>query len=52
MSESVRPGPDHYNEDGIITIHNRDFMESPIFKAAYQRRAKATGTDYNIANSR
>jgi hypothetical protein len=45
MSESVRPGPDHYNEDGIITIHNRDCMESPIFKAAYQRRAKATGTD-------
>jgi hypothetical protein len=28
-----------------LTIHKRDFMESPIFKAAYQRLVQATGTD-------
>ena len=42
---SVPPGPDHHNDGGIVTIHNRDFMESPIFKATYQRGVKATGTD-------
>ncbi|MBA2591458.1 MAG: class I SAM-dependent methyltransferase [Gammaproteobacteria bacterium] len=47
MSESVPPGPDQYNQDGLVTIHNHDFMESPIFKAAYQRGVKAVGTDYN-----
>ena len=47
MSESVPPGPDQYNQDGLVTIHNHDFMESPTFKAAYQRGVKAAGTDYS-----
>jgi hypothetical protein len=47
MSESVPPGPDQYNQDGLITIHDHGFMEYPTFKAAYQRGLKATGTDYN-----
>jgi len=46
MSESVPPGPDQYNQEGLITIHNHDFMESPTFKAAYQRGMKAAGPDY------
>ena len=47
MSESVPPGSDQYNQDGLISIHNHDFMESRPFKAAYQRGVKAAGTDYN-----
>jgi hypothetical protein len=47
MSESVPPGPDQYNQDGLVTIHNHDFMESSTFKAAYQRGVKAAGTDYH-----
>jgi len=47
MSESVPPGPDQYNQEGLITIHNHDFMESPTFKAAYQRGVTAAGTDYS-----
>ncbi len=47
VSGSVPPGPDQYCRDGLITIHNHDFMESPTFKAVYQREVKAAGTDYN-----
>jgi hypothetical protein len=36
MSKSVPPGPDQYNQDGPITTHNHDFMESLTFRAAYQ----------------
>lgn|GEM_PF-1636785 len=43
MSESTLPGPNQYNQDGLVTIHNHDFMESPTFKAAYQRGVKAAG---------
>ncbi len=46
MSDSVPPGPDQYNQDGLTTIHSQDFMESPTFQAAYQRGVKAAGTDY------
>jgi hypothetical protein len=47
MSESLIPGPNQYNQDGLTTIHNHDFMDSPAFQAAYQRGVTATGTDYN-----
>jgi hypothetical protein len=30
-----------------MTIHYHDFMESPTFKAAYQRGVKAAGTGYH-----
>ncbi len=45
VSESAPPGP--YNQDGLISIQNHDFMESPTFKAAYQRGVAAAGTDYS-----
>lgn len=47
MSESVIPGPNQYNQDGLTTIHNHDFMDSPAFQAAYERGVTAAGTDYN-----
>ncbi len=47
MNESAQPGPGQYNQDGLITIHNHDFMQSPTFKAAYQRGVTAAGTDYS-----
>jgi hypothetical protein len=47
MSESVIPGPNQYNQDGLTTIRNHDFMDAPAFQASYQRGVTATGTDYN-----
>jgi hypothetical protein len=38
---------DIYNQDGLITIHNHDFMLDPGFVAAYQRGVQATGRDYS-----
>lgn len=38
------PGP--YAQDGLISIHNHEFMEDPAFRAAYERGARAAGMDY------
>jgi hypothetical protein len=34
--------------DGIATIHNTKFMETPRFQCAYARAVKAAGWDYGI----
>jgi len=36
-----------YDEDGVRSIHNHDFMEEPKFVRAYQRGVDAVGKDYN-----
>jgi hypothetical protein len=36
-----------YEQDGLISHHNHDFMSDPIFLNAYQRGVKAAGVDYN-----
>lgn len=38
--------PATYNQDGVITVHNHEFMEDARFKAAYARGVEAAGEDY------
>jgi Macrocin-O-methyltransferase (TylF) len=35
-----------YVQDGLISIHNHEFMDDPAFAAAYRRGAAAAGRDY------
>lgn len=36
-----------YNQDGLVSMHNHDFMQDPSFVSAYRRGVKAAGQDYN-----
>jgi len=36
-----------YDQDGLRSIHNHDFMLDPEFTRAYRRGAAAAGTEYN-----
>lgn len=36
-----------YDQDGLTSIHNHDFMKDPKFVKAYQRGVKAVGIDYH-----
>lgn len=39
---------DVYERDGLISIHNHDFMDDPAFRRAYDRGVQATlGRDYD-----
>jgi len=38
--------PDAYDQDGLTSVHNHEFMEDPRFVAAYQRGVIAAGQDY------
>jgi precorrin-6B methylase 2 len=35
-----------YDQDGLRSIHNHEFMSSPSFVKAYERGVRATGQDY------
>jgi hypothetical protein len=35
-----------YDQDGLRSIHNHEFMNDPLFRQAYQRGVAAVGTDY------
>jgi hypothetical protein len=35
-----------YDRDGLLTIHNADFIREPEFQEAYQRGTVAAGNDY------
>jgi len=38
-----------YDEDGLLTVHNHDFIQDPAFSKAYARAVQATGgKDYQI----
>ena len=37
---------DTYNQDGLISVHNHEFMGERRFADAYKRGVAATGTDY------
>ena len=39
--------PDTYDQDGLISVHNHEFMHDPRFIAAYTRGVAAAGQDYN-----
>lgn len=36
----------HYDQDGLSSIHNHEFLEEPRFQRAYQRGVQAAGQDY------
>ena len=36
-----------YEQDGLKSIHNNEFMEDEKFLSAYNRGVRAVGTDYN-----
>lgn len=36
-----------YEQDGLCTLHNHEFMDEPAFQSAYARGIKATGMDFN-----
>jgi len=38
----------YYNQDGLFTCHNCDFMRDPRFLEAYQRGVKACEVDYKF----
>jgi hypothetical protein len=38
-----RADPATYDEDGLRTVHNHDFLTDPQFKGAYQRGVRAAG---------
>jgi hypothetical protein len=45
--ERIGPdAPDYYDQDGLRTLHNHEFMNDPAFQAAYARGIQATGKDY------
>lgn len=35
-----------YDQDGLRSFHNHEFMRDPSFRKAYERGVTATGTDY------
>jgi hypothetical protein len=35
-----------YQQDGLCSIHNSQFMKDPVFRGAYARGVKASGIDY------
>ena len=37
---------DTYHFDGLQTVHNHEFLEDDVFKAAYARGVQAAGVDY------
>lgn len=42
-----KPVPD-YDQDGLVTVHNNEFMLDGRFRAAYGRGVEAAGTDYGF----
>jgi len=36
-----------YDQDGLRSIHNHEFMDDPLFRRAYARGVRAAGQDYN-----
>ena len=44
----TRHGEDHtYDQDGLRSVHNHEFMDDPSFRKAYERGVRAAGQDYN-----
>lgn len=36
-----------YEQDGLRSVHNHEFMHDAVFQSAYARGVQAAGTDYN-----
>jgi SAM-dependent methyltransferase len=46
-AEPPSPQPGVYDQDGLRSLHNHEFMDDPGFKAAYARGVEAAGADYH-----
>ena len=44
--EDILRVPGVHIQDGLVSIHNHEFLEDPAFVAAYDRGAAAAGRDY------
>jgi len=42
----VRVADDIYDQDGLRSVHDHEFMRDPAFRRAYARGVQAAGTDY------
>ena len=38
--------PSTYAQDGLVSVHNHEFMNDPAYVAAYARGVKAAGMNY------
>ena len=43
---SSLPADHIYDQDGLKSVHNHEFMEESLFRRAYSRGVRATGRDY------
>lgn len=48
---STHPAPEInptiYDQDGLRSVHNHEFVNDPVFQSAYARGVQAVGSDYN-----
>jgi len=47
LEDSNLKNKSSYNQDGLSSQHNNDFMSDPVFIKAYNRGVQAVGRDYN-----
>jgi hypothetical protein len=45
-NQSSGAAPSIYDQDGLRSFHNHEFMQDPVFQAAYARGVQAVGMDY------
>jgi len=43
----LHPAGHVYDQDGLRSIHNHEFMDDPSFRKAYERGVRAAGEDYH-----
>jgi hypothetical protein len=51
MSESVPPGPDRYHQDGLIRIHNDDFMDEEPASGVMEKSQAAADSGFYVVGS-
>jgi hypothetical protein len=46
LNDSLQAEAHVYDQDGLRSVHNHEFMGDPSFRKAYERGIRATGRDY------
>jgi hypothetical protein len=46
LNDSLQAETHVYDQDGLRSVHNHEFMGDPSFRKAYERGIRATGRDY------
>jgi len=47
VNEPAQTGPMIYDQDGLRSVHNHEFLNEPVFRSAYARGVQAAGLDYS-----